>query len=128
MIAITDTHTLLWHDSSASRASKALIRYLSDPAWAVYVSVVNPWEMTIKAQTGKLVLRADVATIIADVVRQNRVQLLPVTYAHILALGRLPSVHSDPFDRLLAAQAVAENAVLLTDDAVFLQYPVQTDW
>ena len=128
MIVITDTHTLIWHDSNPSRASKALIRYLSNPAWTVYVSVVNPWEMTIKAQTGKLILRADVATIIADVVRQNRVQLLPVTYAHILALGGLPTVQKDPFDRLLAAQAIAENAVLLTDDAVFLQYPVHTDW
>lgn len=128
MIAITDTHTLIWHDSDPTRASTALVRYLANPAWTVFVSVVNPWEMTIKAQTGKLILRADVPAIMADVLRVNRVQLLPVTYDHILALGGLPPVHKDPFDRLLAAQAIAENAVLVTDDAIFLQYPVHTDW
>lgn len=128
MIAITDTHTLIWHDSDPSRASKALIRYLASPAWTVYVSVVNPWEMTIKAATGKLILRAEVRAIMSDVLRLNRVHLLPVTYDHILALGGLPPAHKDPFDRLLAAQAIAENAVLVTDDAIFQHYPVHTDW
>ena len=128
MIAITDTHTLIWHDAHPHRASPALVRCLTDPAWTVLVSVVNPWEMTIKAQTGKLILRADVPTNIADVLRVNPVRLLPVTLDHVFALGGLPPVHKDPFDRLLAAQAIAENAVLLTDDVIFRQYPVHTDW
>ncbi len=128
MIAVTDTHTLIWHDSNPARASSALVRYLADPMWTVFVSVVNPWEMTIKVQTGKLILRADVPTIIANVLRVNPVRLLPVTLDHVFALGGLPPVHKDPFDRLLAAQAIFENAVLLTDDAIFRQYPVRTDW
>jgi PIN domain nuclease of toxin-antitoxin system len=128
LIAITDTHTLIWHDANTPRASTALRRYLRDPGWTVYVSVVNPWEMTIKTQTGKLILRADVPAIIADVLAFNPIQLLPVTYDHILALGRLPPVHKDPFDRLLAAQAIAENGVLVTDDPIFQHYPVHTDW
>lgn len=128
MIAITDTHTLIWYDSNPTTSSPLLDQYLRDPAWTVYLSVVNPWEMTIKVQTGRLPLRADVRTIVTEQLTWNPFRLLPVTFDHVLALGSLPPIHKDPFDRLLAAQAIAENAVLLTDDAIFQHYPVRTDW
>ncbi len=102
--------------------------YLADPACVVYLSVVSVWEMVIKAGTGKLRLAKDVPTLVAEQLTANPLQLLPVSLAHVLAVGGLPSIHRDPFDRMLVAQALAEDAVLLTADPLVWRYPVPTDW
>jgi PIN domain nuclease of toxin-antitoxin system len=126
--AILDTHALIWLDAEPAKLSPVVARYLGDPAWTCFLSVVNVWEILIKVGTGKLTLREDVRVIVADQLRRNPLQLLPVQYDHVLAVGGLPAAHKDPFDRLLVAQAIAENAVLLTDDPLVRQYPVRTDW
>ncbi len=53
---------------------------------------------------------------------------LDITFTHALHVGRLPPIHKDPFDRLIVAQAIVENAVILTDDPLVRQYPVRTAW
>ena len=93
----------------------------------VFVSVVAPWEMEIKRAKGRLELRAPLARILRDQ-RANGLEVLPVSAAHVLALEALPAVHRDPFDRMLVAQAVAEDAVLVTRDAALEGYPVATLW
>jgi PIN domain nuclease of toxin-antitoxin system len=128
MIALLDTHAFIWIDSDPARVSQTVQGYLSDPGCTVFLSVASIWEMMIKVGTGKLVLRAPVPDIVAENLRQTPLQLLPVSPDHAYALGPLPSIHRDPFDRMLVAQAVAENAVLLTDDPIIRQYPVRTDW
>lgn len=129
MIVIIDTHVLIWSHADPRRLSPVVFAYLADPANRCFISVVNVWEIVIKAGQGKLpVLQTDIRTLVAEQRRVNRLDILPVTYDHALALEGLPPAHRDPFDRLLAAQAVAENAVLLTSDAIFRQYPVRTAW
>lgn len=115
-------------DSEPAKVTPAALAYLADPANTVYLSVASIWEIVIKVQTGKLALRADIDTIVADNLSQTPLRLLPIRYDHVLALRGLPPIHKDPFDRMLVAQAVAENALILTDDPLVRQYPVPTDW
>ena len=83
------------------------------------VSILSPWEMLIKHQVGKLDLPTlDVA---GDVVAQG-FGLLAIKPEHLLALAELPMLHRDPFDRLLLAQAKAENLVVVTTDRIFGEY------
>jgi PIN domain nuclease of toxin-antitoxin system len=98
-----------------------------DPANTILLSVVSVWEIRIKIQVGKLTLNAPLNTVVA---RQQAggIHVLPVTLDHVLELGGLPTVHKDPFDRLLVAQANSEGAVLLTADGIFARYPVTVLW
>ncbi len=83
------------------------------------VSILAPWEMLIKHQVGKLEMPTlDVA---ADIEAQGFI-LLPIRSSHLLALGHLPMLHRDPFDRLLIAQAKAENLTVVTADRIFPEY------
>jgi PIN domain nuclease of toxin-antitoxin system len=124
---LLDTHTFLWLYGDQSRLSATALAFIRDPSNQVLVSVVTPWEMVIKQGTGKLILREPVGRVVTTQLAAGLV-LLPVTLDHILALQGLPAAHKDPFDRLLVAQAIAEGAVLLTDDPVLRQYPVQVVW
>jgi PIN domain nuclease of toxin-antitoxin system len=126
--AILDTHVFIWMDAEPTRVSPTVLGDLRDPNCMIYLSVVSVWEIIVKVRKGKLQLRADVEQIVAEQQKTNPLALLPLTYDHALANRSLPLLHKDPFDRMLVAQAVAENAILLTDDRLIRQYPVQTDW
>ena len=91
---------------------------------SLVVSVVSVWEMQIKQQLGKLKLRLPLAQLIAEQRTDNGLEILSVTLPHVLALENLPLHHRDPFDRLLIAQANAENIALLSVDAIFKHYEV----
>lgn len=83
------------------------------------VSILSPWEMLIKHQVGRLELPTlDVA---GDIAAQG-FGLLAIKPEHLLALVELPKLHSDPFDRLLLAQAKAERATVVTTDRIFGEY------
>jgi PIN domain nuclease of toxin-antitoxin system len=125
---LLDTHTFIWLDTDASRLSAAARDYLTDPTCRLYLSVASVWEMGIKIHAGKLKLSADLDVVLTDQTTRNPIVVLPVTLAHALAIRALPLIHKDPFDRMLVAQATAENAVLLTADPVLHRYPVRADW
>lgn len=94
-----------------------LVRRIQDEG--AFVSILSPWEMLIKYQVGKLLLPTlDVA---ADVEAQG-FGLLPIRASHLQALTQLPLLHRDPFDRLLIAQAKAENLTIVTADRLFSEY------
>jgi PIN domain nuclease of toxin-antitoxin system len=128
MNVLLDTQVFIWLDSDPARLSATAGRRINDPASRLLLSVASVWEMVIKVGTGKLTLRADVETVVHDQTTRNPITLLPVDIAEAYAVGRLPPIHRDPFDRMLVAQAIVLNAVLLTADATVRQYPVQTDW
>ena len=127
MRLLLDTHALIWWDGQPDRLSERARVALEDPVNTILMSVASFWEMQIKSATGKLVLRAPLAEL-AQVQQANGFHLLPVTLDHVLALDPLPLHHRDPFDRMLAVQAPAESAVLVTRDPIFDVYPVQTLW
>lgn len=128
MKLLLDTHVFIWWDSTPSRLSERVQRILQDPSNDVIFSVVSAWEMQIKHQLGKLDLRQPLAAIIEDQCSLNQMSVLPVELDHVLALGALPAVHSDPFDRLLVAQAQVIEAPLVSKDTAVSQYPIRTLW
>lgn len=127
MKGLLDTHTFLWWDSEPSRLSDTVFTFLREPSNTVLLSVVSVWEMAIKTQLGRLELKLPLREIVTQQ-QANGLQILPVTLDHVLGLEVLPSVHKDPFDRLLVAQAIAEGAVLLSSDETLGSYPVHVIW
>jgi PIN domain nuclease of toxin-antitoxin system len=127
MKLLLDTHTFMWWDSEPSQLSKRVDAAMRDPANEIVLSVISIWEMSIKAQLGKLNLRIPLANIVAEQ-RANGLRLLPVSLEHVLEVERLPPIHRDPFDRLLAAQSIIEGLEFATKDAIFENYPVRLFW
>jgi PIN domain nuclease of toxin-antitoxin system len=127
MKLLLDTHALIWWDSDPGQLSALALAALRDPVNSVWFSVVSVWEIMSKAQLGKLTLRLPLADIVAQQ-QANGLQVLPVTLPHTLAIKGLPPVQKDPFDRLLAAQAIIEGAELVSADTIFRHYPVRLLW
>jgi PIN domain nuclease of toxin-antitoxin system len=100
----------------------------NDPAAVLHLSVASAWEIQIKVQIGKLALPRPLADIIASQQVRNRLQILPATLDHILDIEQLPSIHKDPFDRLIVAQARVEGAILVSGEPVIARYPVTVVW
>ena len=124
MRILLDTHAFLWWDNDLDRLSERARSLCFDPNNTLVLSVVSVWEMQIKHQSGKLTLRAPLAELVFNQQHENGIEILPVTLPHILALDKLPSIHKDPFDRLLIAQSIAESISVLSVDAVFKNYPI----
>ena len=124
MRILLDTHLFLWWDSEPQRLSQQARALCEDDENVLLLSVASIWEMQIKRQLGKLQLRLPLHRLITEQRRDNGIEILPITLPHVLALESLPLHHKDPFDRLLIAQANAENIAILSVDAVFKNYEV----
>jgi len=127
MRLLLDTHAFMWWDSASSRLPAQVRALCHDPATTLLLSVASVWEIQIKLQVGKLNLDRPLAEILTHQVQANQLQVLPVTVEHVIA-QQLPSVHRDPFDRLLVAVARVENATLASGDGIFSRYPVPLIW
>ncbi|HET6424181.1 MAG TPA: type II toxin-antitoxin system VapC family toxin [Planctomycetaceae bacterium] len=127
MKLLLDTHAFIWWDSSPQQLSVTARRALEDANNEVVVSVISLWEIAIKQQLGKLKLHRALDEIVADQVHQG-LQTLDFGTAHVLQISRLPDHHKDPFDRALIAQAMVENATLVTKDATMSAYHIPLLW
>jgi PIN domain nuclease of toxin-antitoxin system len=110
MKLLLDTHTFLWLDSCPEKLSHTALAACEDPANQLYLIVVSAWEIQIKRQIGRLQLDVPLAQMIQGQQSANDLRILPVELHHVYALDELPLHHNDPFDRLLIAQAKAEQA------------------
>jgi PIN domain nuclease of toxin-antitoxin system len=124
---LLDTHAFIWWSSNSHLLPPHVRAAIADPANQVFLSLASVWEMQIKAQLGKLTLPAPLDQLIA-MQRANGLRILHIRLAHIFALEALPSIHRDPFDRLLVAQAQAETLELVTEDPNIQKYPVGIYW
>ena len=128
MRLLLDTHVLLWWHDQPARLTETAYDAIHDLGNDVFISVVNGWEMQIKAQLGKLTLPKPLHVILQEEQATNGFRLLPVTIEHVYALGSFPLHHRDPFDRLLIAQAHQEGLTLVTHDPKLSPYPVSLLW
>lgn len=127
MKGLLDTHAFIWWDANSARLSSAALAFLNDPANIICLSVVSVWEIFIKQQLGKLTLATPLRTILTQQ-QAAGLQILPVSLDHVFAVETLAIHHKHPFDRLMIAQAIVENASLISNDAVFSTYPVSVVW
>jgi PIN domain nuclease of toxin-antitoxin system len=128
MNLLLDTHAFIWWDSEPGRLSEKALSNIQNSENRILLSVASVWEMQIKAQLGKLTLQKPLAKLVAAQQNVNGIELLPIQLSHVLALDSLPLHHTDPFDRLLIAQAQAENAALVSNDALIAHYSVDLVW
>jgi PIN domain nuclease of toxin-antitoxin system len=115
---LLDTHVYLWA-VTGHRALKPAARRLIEEADQAYVSAASIWEVSIKSRLGKIDAYVDA---LCAAIGQSEFIELPVTAVHAAQLARLPSHHTDPFDRILIAQALVEPLRLLTADASLARY------
>ena len=122
MKLLLDTHALLWALSRPDELAHEARRRLQDAGNTIFVSVASAWEMEIKRALGKLQAPDD----LPKQIERQRFTELPVRLRHIQALKGLPALHRDPFDRILVAQALADELVVVTRDAQIRAYPIRS--
>lgn len=120
MRLLLDTHVVLWVLSGSSELRDDVRELVRDGRNLVFVSAATAWEMTIKKALGKLSAPDD----LEEQLRRHRFTPLQISVSHALAVGRLPPVHSDPFDRMLVAQARAEGLTIVSRDDDVARYDV----
>jgi len=128
MDLLLDTCTFIWWDSGGNRLSTAASAALHDSTNRLHLSHASLWEMQLKHQKGKLLLRKPLTEIIQEQVAQNGLQLLAIEPEDIYALSELPTHHADPFDRIIIAQARRRGFSVVTDDGEFGQYGGPVVW
>lgn len=125
---LLDTSVFLWSLDASDRLNPEARKLLAEGSGEVYLSSVSSWEIAIKWNIGKLRLPTPPASLIPSALSSMAIRPLPMTHAHAFAVADLPPHHTDPFDRMLIAQARSEDMVLLTSDGAFLKYKVKTLW
>jgi PIN domain nuclease of toxin-antitoxin system len=124
---LLDTQTLLFWRSSGRPVGRKAHAVLTASAERIYFSVASVWEIAIKRALAKLEMAVETRTFVETAVAAG-VRLLPVEPAHLYRLEELPWHHRDPFDRLLAAQALVEDLTFVGADGIFGRYGVRRVW
>lgn len=128
MRALLDTHAFLWWLDGDPSLSRKAFDYIANAQGDVLVSAASAWEIATKHRLGKLPRAGDVAADVAGCIHDQGFGALPITVVHGQRAGALPSVHRDPFDRMLIAQAILEDCLLISNERIFDQYGVARLW
>jgi PIN domain nuclease of toxin-antitoxin system len=128
MKLLLDTHALLWWSANDPRLSVVARNAITDPATMVLVSSASAWEISTKARIGKLHGVQRLLSSFDQLLAADQFTALPVNNQHALLAGQFDYEHRDPFDRMLAAQAIIEGAGLITIDQAFTGFGVSIIW
>jgi PIN domain nuclease of toxin-antitoxin system len=127
MKLLLDTHALIWfaeNDVQLSSKAKFAIENLENES---FISIASFWEIAIKQGLNKINLSRTLSEV-AFFIKQNGIQILPITIDHLLILSELPLYHRDPFDRLLVAQSQCEQMTFISKDIWISPYQISTLW
>jgi PIN domain nuclease of toxin-antitoxin system len=125
---LLDSMIWLWSIDSVEKINQPCLDILQNGREEIYFSSATAWEISIKARLGKLHLPGHPAKCIPAFIAKQGLRPLPVTHLHAVAVYDLPLHHQDPFDRLIIAQAMAEEMTVLTEDRSFGMYRVDVKW
>ena len=128
MRALLDTHALLWWVADSRRLSEAAYRAIADEANEKLVSAASAWEIATKHRLGKLPGADQIALDIPGTIAHQGFEELPITVDDATRAGALPKPLRDPFDRILIAQSLTRNLVLISTDGGFDRYGVRRLW
>jgi PIN domain nuclease of toxin-antitoxin system len=125
---LLNTHALLWFLEDSPHLSNAAKQLLEDAVTDAYISVASLWEIAIKIGLHKLQIGEPFDQLFPAQLQRNNIELLGVTVKHLTRLTTLPLRHRDPFDRMLIAQALEEQLVIVGADVAFDVYAVERVW
>ena len=127
MEVLLDTHALLWFMNGDEKLSASAREIIHNADNGIYISIASIWEIAIKFSIGKLTLKKGIENLLARV-DENGFILLEIDTKHIKMVTELPFIHRDPFDRMLVAQAIVENMLVMTADENILKHDVSVIW
>lgn len=125
---LLDTCTFLWLIGEPHRLSTETRNRCQDPANLLFLSAVSVWEIVAKYRIGKLELADPPHLLVPTQRNAHRVHELGFDEGSAIRLSNLPSLHKDPFDRMLICQAQHHGLTLLTPDPDIARYPISTIW
>ena len=127
MKLLLDTHAFLWIIDEGPLSQRARRAFL-DKENEVYLSAASYWEISIKVSIGRLTLTDDWVEIFDREIAANGIKWLPIKKEHCWGIVNLPMIHRDPFDRMLIAQAMVEDMLLLSRDTRLSDYEITRVW
>jgi PIN domain nuclease of toxin-antitoxin system len=128
MRLLLDTHAFMWWAMDDQRLSRAAHAALSRMDSEVFVSAASAWEVATKVRRGNW---PEAEAVVADfprAIEEFGFRQLSITVEHGQRAGFLPGDHKDPFDRMLIAQAQAENLVIVSNEKIFDEWHVPRIW
>jgi PIN domain nuclease of toxin-antitoxin system len=125
---ILDTHALLWAVLSPTELSRQAAEIIADEANIILISAASAWEIATKVRIGKLPGAERFEREFLDVMDDAGYSLLSIDAASALRAGRLASEHRDPFDRMIAAQAMAEDIPVISADLKLDSFDIRRIW
>lgn len=125
---LLDTHAFLWWVEGAPRLPEKAAAIVENLENVCFLSLCSCWEMAIKAGLGKLRLAGPIREFVPRHLAANHFKLCPISFRHAARVEQLEWHHRDPFDRLLAAQALEEKMILVSRDPIFDAYGVRRVW
>ena len=128
MKVLLDTCTFLWLAGGGRELPQRAAALFQSQDNEVFLSAVSAWEIAIKHAAGKLPLPVAPQTLLVEERERLGVESLAIDEESALHVARLPSLHRDPFDRLLIAQALVHGLTILTPDPLISQYPARVVW
>jgi PIN domain nuclease of toxin-antitoxin system len=125
---LLDTHAFLWWVAGDAALSMQARSAIEDTGNTVFVSGASAWEIATKFRIGKLPGAERIVTDLSGVIVAQGFVSLPISFAHGQAAGALPGPHKDPFDRMLMAQAMLDDMILVSNEQRFDVYGVRRLW
>ena len=128
MKVLLDTHTLLWATLSPKLLSRRAATIIADHANLVLVSAASAWEIATKVRLGKLPGAEHLEARFVETLEAAGYTMLAIDVENALGAGRLPSQHGDPFDRMIAATALAADMPVLSKDEKLDSFGIRRIW
>ena len=128
MRGLLDTHTTIWATLAPELLSAAAAAFIADEENEIYVSAASAWELATKVRIGKMQVGEALERDLLAVMKTANFLLLPIDVETALLAGRMRGIHKDPFDRMIAAQALAWNMPVISTDAKLDEFGVRRIW
>ena len=125
---VLDTHALLWWFLDSQRLTRLAYQEITKGTNGVHVSAASIWEISTKYYVGQLPEAKELLLDIQGYMASQNFVELPVTISDAIRAGSLPGPHRDPFDRMLIAQAISNDLVLISNETLFDRYGVRRLW
>ena len=128
MYLLLDTHALIWWMTNSPSLPDTVRRLMLDKRNTIVISAASAWEMATKVRLGRLPAASDITRNFQEYLSQSGFESLPVSAEHGIRAGLLPGPQRDPFDRMLIAQAQAEDLTIVSNELAFDNYGIRRAW